>query len=181
MARREEELNHLRARIDEELGLVQLEMADLSGPQPLPLKPIVSELPIVEALPEGMEQELQRMKAQIRRLGPINSEAQAEYEEARQRFEFLTQQSSDLEEAIEQLNQVIAGTRPVDGDVVPRDVPEDRRRVQGHVSEVVRGRISQAGADRSGEHRGDRRGESWRARPARSSKGWRCCRAANDR
>ena len=107
MARREEELNHLHARIDEELGLVQLEMADLSGPQPLPLKPIVSELPVVEALPEGMEQDLQRMKAQMRRLGPINSEAQAEYEEARQRFEFLTQQSSDLEEAIEQLNRVI--------------------------------------------------------------------------
>jgi chromosome segregation protein len=107
MARREEELNHLRARIDEELGLVELEMADLSGPQPLPLKPIVSELPIVESLPEGMEQELQRMKAQIRRLGPINPEAQSEYEETKQRFEFLTQQSSDLEQAIEQLNQVI--------------------------------------------------------------------------
>jgi chromosome segregation protein len=107
MARREEELNHLRARIDEELGLVELEMADLSGPQPLPLKPIVSELPIVETLPEGLEQELQRMKAQIRRLGPVNSDAQSEYEETKQRFEFLTQQSSDLEQAIEQLNQVI--------------------------------------------------------------------------
>ena len=107
VTRKEEELNHLRSRIDEELGLVQLEMADLSGPQPLPLTPIVSELPTVEALPEGMEQDLQRMKAQIRRLGPINPEAQAEYEETRQRFEFLTQQSSDLEEAILQLQQVI--------------------------------------------------------------------------
>jgi chromosome segregation protein len=107
MARREEELNHLHARIDEELGLVELEMADLSGPQPLPLKPIVSELPIVETLPEGLEQELQRMKAQIRRLGPVNPEAQSEYEETKQRFEFLTQQSSDLEQAIEQLSQVI--------------------------------------------------------------------------
>ncbi len=108
LARREEELNHLRARIDEELGLVQLELADLSGPQPLPLKPIVSELPRVEALPEGLEQELQRMKAHIRRLGPINSEAQAEYEEAKERFEFLTQQSADLEQASQQLQQVIA-------------------------------------------------------------------------
>jgi chromosome segregation protein len=107
MARREEELNHLHARIDEELGLVELEMADLSGPQPLPLKPIVSELPIVESLPEGLEQELQRMKAQVRRLGPVNPDAQSEYEETKQRFEFLTQQSSDLEQAIEQLNQVI--------------------------------------------------------------------------
>lgn len=108
MARREEELNHLRARIEEELGLVRLEMADLTGPQPLPLTPIVSELPTVEALPEGMEQELQRMKAQMRRLGPINPEAQAEYEESKQRFEFLTQQSTDLDQASEQLHQVIA-------------------------------------------------------------------------
>jgi chromosome segregation protein len=108
MARREEELNHLRARIEEELGLVRLEMADLTGPQPLPLTPIVSELPIVESLPEGMEQELQRMKAQMRRLGPINPEAQVEYEESKQRFEFLTRQSTDLEQAIEQLHQVIA-------------------------------------------------------------------------
>ncbi|MBP7689176.1 MAG: hypothetical protein KA765_14765, partial [Thermoflexales bacterium] len=107
VTRKEEELNHLHSRIDEELGLVQLEMADLSGPQPLPLTPIVSELPTVDELPEGMEQDLQRMKAQIRRLGPINPEAQAEYEETRQRFEFLTQQSSDLEEAILQLQQVI--------------------------------------------------------------------------
>jgi chromosome segregation protein len=108
MARREEELNHLRARIEEELGLVRLEMADLTGPQPLPLTPIVSELPTVESLPEGMEQELQRLKAQMRRLGPINPEAQVEYEESKQRFEFLTQQSGDLEQAIEQLHQVIA-------------------------------------------------------------------------
>ena len=108
LARKEEELNHLRSRIDEELGLVQLEMADLSGPQPLPLKPIVSELPTINELPEGMEQELQRMKAHIRRLGPINPEAQAEYEESKERFEFLTQQSTDLEEAIAQLQQVIA-------------------------------------------------------------------------
>ena len=107
VTRKEEELHHLHERIDEELGLVQLEMADVSGPQPLPLKPLVSDLPIVDELPEGTEQELQRMKAQIRRLGPINPEAQAEYEETRQRFEFLTQQSSDLEEAIVQLQQVI--------------------------------------------------------------------------
>ena len=107
LARKEEELNHLRARIDEELGLVQLEMADLSGPQPLPLKPIVSELPTIDVLPEGTEQELQRMKAHIRRLGPINPEAQAEYEEVKERFEFLTQQATDLEQAIEQLQQVI--------------------------------------------------------------------------
>ncbi|HEY4690813.1 MAG TPA: hypothetical protein VIK33_15980, partial [Anaerolineae bacterium] len=106
-ARKEDELNHLRTRIDEELGLVQLELADLSGPQPLPLKPIVTELPTVAELPEALEQEMQRLKAHIRRLGPINPEAQAEYTAEKERYEFLNTQSADLTQAIEQLRQVI--------------------------------------------------------------------------
>lgn len=107
-ARKEDELNHMRARIDEELGLVRLELADLTGPQPLPLAPIVTELPVVAELPEGLEQELQRLRAQIRRLGPINPDAQAEYNAERERYEFLNAQSADLAQAIEQLHQVIA-------------------------------------------------------------------------
>jgi chromosome segregation protein len=90
------------------LGLVQIELADLSGPQPLPLAPIVTELPTVVALPDGLEAELQRLKAHIRRLGPINPEAQAEYHAEKERYEFLSTQSSDLTQAIEQLRQVIA-------------------------------------------------------------------------
>lgn len=107
-ARKEDELNHLRGRIEEELGLVQLELADLTAPQPLPLAPIVTELPTVSDLPEGMEPEMQRIKAHIRRLGPINPEAQAEYQAEKERYEFLSAQSTDLTQAIEQLQQVIA-------------------------------------------------------------------------
>ncbi len=107
-ARKEDELNHLRARIDEELGLVQLELAELTAPQPLPLAPIVTELPAVAVLPEGLEQELQRLKAHIRRLGPINSEAEKEYQAEKERYDFLNAQSADLAQAIEQLRQVIA-------------------------------------------------------------------------
>ena len=105
--RKEDELNHLRARIDEELGLVQLELTDLTAPQPLPLAPIVTELPTVTQLPEGLEQEMQRIKAHIRRLGPINPEAQIEYTAERERYEFLNTQSADLTQAIEQLRLVI--------------------------------------------------------------------------
>ena len=107
-ARKEDELNHMRTRIDEELGLVRLELADLTGPQPLPLAPIVTELPVVAELPEGLEQELQRLRAQLRRLGPINPDAQAEYNAERERYEFLNAQSADLAQAIELLHQVIA-------------------------------------------------------------------------
>jgi chromosome segregation protein len=107
-ARKEDELNHLRTRIDEELGLVQLELAEISGPQPLPLTPIVTELPTIAELPEGLDAEMQRIKAHIRRLGPINPEAQAEYTAEQERYTFLNTQSADLAQAIEQLHQVIA-------------------------------------------------------------------------
>jgi chromosome segregation protein len=106
--RKEDELKHLRARIDEELGLVQLELADLTAPLPLPLAPLVTELPTVTELPEGLETEMQRLKARIRRLGPINPEAETEYDAERERYEFLNAQSADLSQAIEQLHAVIA-------------------------------------------------------------------------
>ena len=106
--RREDEVNALHARIDEDLGLVELEMGEATGPVPLPLKPIVEELPAVHELPEGIEMEVQRRKAQLHRIGPISPEVQAEYKETRERHAFLTTQNADLEQAIASLNKVIA-------------------------------------------------------------------------
>ena len=51
---------------------------------------------------------MQRLRAQLRRLGPINPDAQAEYSAERERYEFLNAQSADLAQAIERLHQVIA-------------------------------------------------------------------------
>jgi chromosome segregation protein len=107
-ARREDELNNLHSRIDEDLGLVEMEMGEATGPVPLPLKPIVEELPIVAELPEGIETGIQRRKAQLHRIGPISPEVQAEFKETQERHAFLTTQSADLEKAITSLNQVIA-------------------------------------------------------------------------
>ena len=106
--RREDEVNALRARIDEDLGLVELEMGEATGPVPLPLRPIVEELPAVSELPEGIETEIQRRKAQLHRIGPISPEVQAEFKETQERHAFLTTQNADLEQAIASLNQVIA-------------------------------------------------------------------------
>jgi chromosome segregation protein len=107
-ARREDELNNLHARIDEDLGLVDMEMGEATGPVPLPLRPVVEELPTVAELPEGIETEIQRRKAQLHRIGPISPEVQAEFKETQERHAFLTTQSADLEKAIASLNQVIA-------------------------------------------------------------------------
>lgn len=106
--RREDEVSALRARIDEDLGLVELEMGEATGPVPLPLKPIVEELPAVTELPDGIEMDVQRRKAQLHRIGPISPEVQAEFKETQERHAFLTTQNADLEQAIAALNQVIA-------------------------------------------------------------------------
>ncbi len=108
-SRREDDIAALRERIDEDLGLMELEMAeDVSGPLPLPLRPIVEELPVVNAIPEGLEDSIRRRKAALHRLGPINAEAQTEYQETFERHTFLTTQCADLEQAITSLHQVIA-------------------------------------------------------------------------
>jgi chromosome segregation protein len=107
--RREDDLARLRGRIEEELGLVELELGpSLSGQTPLPLHPLVSRLPVVAQLPEGLEDEIQRLRAQLRRLGAVNPNAPADYQEALGRCTFLQEQSSDLISAADALRQVIA-------------------------------------------------------------------------
>jgi len=109
VGRRQDELELLSQRIEEDLGLVELELAESVTAQTLlPLRPVVSELPIVEELPDGLEEEIQRLKARLRRLGGINPNAPVDYAEIQERHQFLTEQSADLETASEKLRQVIA-------------------------------------------------------------------------
>jgi chromosome segregation protein len=99
----------LGRRIEEDLGLVELELSERVTVQtPLPLRPMVSQLPVVERLPEGLEEEIQRLKAHLRRLGSVNLNAPADYAEVQERYHFLTEQSADLEMASGQLRQVVA-------------------------------------------------------------------------
>ncbi|NPA92617.1 MAG: chromosome segregation protein SMC [Chloroflexi bacterium] len=109
LTRAQEALDNLRRRIEEDLGPVALEYEpQITGPQPLPLEGMVAHLPKVASLPEGLEERIKQRRAQLRRLGPVNPEAQQEYEEERQRYDFLTQQIADLQQAEEDIRQVIA-------------------------------------------------------------------------
>jgi len=109
VARRQDELKLLARRIEEDLGLVELELADnVTAQTPLPLRPMVSQLPIVEELPEGLEEEIQRLKARLRRLGSVNPNAPEDYAEVEERHRFLTEQSADLETASAQLREAVA-------------------------------------------------------------------------
>jgi chromosome segregation protein len=107
-ARRQDELDNLERQIQADLGLVNLEMADEQVGQPvLPMRPLVSDLPVVEELPPGVEEDVVRLKVQVRRLGNINLDAPREYAELRERYDFLTSQMADLEAAAADLKEVI--------------------------------------------------------------------------
>lgn len=106
--RRQEALEAIRGRIEEDFGLVAFDYAEqVSGPTPLPLEGMVEQLPHVRQLSPELEEAIKRQRAQLRRMGSINPEAQVEYHEVKQRYEFLTEQVADLKQAEEDVRQVI--------------------------------------------------------------------------
>ena len=109
LARKQEEMEGMRRRIEEDFGLVELDYGDAAtGPTPLPLYSVVERLEVVENLPDGLEEQLNRKRGQLRRMGLINPDAEREYVEVKERHEFLTTQVADLESAQTQLREVIA-------------------------------------------------------------------------
>ena len=109
LARRQESLDTLRRRIEDDFGLVAFEYSDeVSGPTPLPLQGMVEQLPMISQISPEIEEAMKRQRAQLRRIGPVNPEAQNEYQEVKERFQFLTEQVRDLENAAADIHQVIA-------------------------------------------------------------------------
>jgi chromosome segregation protein len=68
---------------------------------------VIETLSAVQALPENIDEEIRELKAQIRRMGTVNVEAQAEYQEVKQRFTDLTAQIKDLNAAIEDIKKLV--------------------------------------------------------------------------
>ncbi len=109
LTRRQEALQTLRQRIEEDFGLVLLNYEpEMSGPMPLPLGDLVEDLPRLETLPPNLEKDLKEKRAILRRMGAINHEARAEYEKESQRYAFMEAQVADLQKAEADLRQVIA-------------------------------------------------------------------------
>ncbi len=77
LGRKQEMLENLRQKIEDDFGLVAFEYAtDVSGPVPLPLDGMVEQLPAVKELSPDLEENMNRLRAQMRRMGAINPEAQ---------------------------------------------------------------------------------------------------------
>ncbi|HEX7975100.1 MAG TPA: hypothetical protein VF498_11880, partial [Anaerolineales bacterium] len=109
LARCQEALESLRRRVEDDFGLVAFDYeADVSGPTPLPLQGMVEQLPRVDYLSPEAEETMKRQRAQLKRMGAINPEAQAEYQEVKERFKFMKEQVADLEKAEIDVRQVIA-------------------------------------------------------------------------
>ncbi len=107
--RKREALESLRSKIEDDFGLVEFRyLESVSGPVPLPLEGMVQQLPALSELPPDLEESLNRQRALLRRLGPVNPEAEQEYEAVKQRYEFLNLQIQDLRDAEANLRQVIA-------------------------------------------------------------------------
>lgn len=106
--RKQEALDALRRQIEADFGLVAFEYHDeVSGPTPLPLEGFVEDLPVLEELSAGTEKALNRQRSVLRRLGPVNQEAQIEFKEVDERYQFLTSQVEDLKEAAIDVQKVI--------------------------------------------------------------------------
>ena len=106
--RRQEALDALRRQIEVDFGLVAFEyLEDVSGPTPLPFEGFIEDLPIITDLSSGTEDALKRQRALLRRIGPVNPEAQIEYEEVEERYDFLTSQVNDLQDAVVDVRKVI--------------------------------------------------------------------------
>ncbi|MFH1177065.1 MAG: hypothetical protein V1750_06620 [Acidobacteriota bacterium] len=109
LARRQQELVSLQQRIEDDFGLVAFEYDEgVTGAEPLPLNGWVEHLPHVEAVAPELETQVGRLRLQLRRMGAVNTEARREYEEVRQRADFLTAQVDDLRKAEAQIQEVIA-------------------------------------------------------------------------
>ncbi len=109
LSRRNDQLQNLQQRIEDDFGLVSYEYEQkMDGPNPLPFDDgIIENLPRVKEISATLQDDIKHYKTLIRRIGAVNPEAQQEYLEVKERFEFLTQQIDDLEKASKDLQEVI--------------------------------------------------------------------------
>ncbi len=89
-------------------GIAPTEVTETPPPSPQALlRDYLEQLPQTDELPSGTDERVATLRNQIKRLGSINTEAQSEYDELSTRHTFLSEQSGDLEKAVESLQHII--------------------------------------------------------------------------
>lgn len=97
----------LQQQIEADLDLTAL---DTNLPRQLPLATENGEpvsLPTVTEVPADLQGRIQDLRAQLRRLGPVDTDAEVEYREVLERHNFLTSQAEDLRCSVEDLRQLV--------------------------------------------------------------------------
>ena len=75
---------------------------------PLPFPDLVIEtLPEIAEIPDTLAETIKQQKAQIRRIGTVNMEADQEYQEVKERYDSLNTQVADLTAALSDIEQMI--------------------------------------------------------------------------
>jgi chromosome segregation protein len=109
LSRQKDGLESLRRKIEDDFGLVNFEYhPDVSGPTPLPFTEIVQQLPMLTELAPDLEENINKMRGMLRRLGAVNPEALSEFDSVQERYNFLSQQVEDLQKADTDLREVVA-------------------------------------------------------------------------
>ncbi|MFH0969263.1 MAG: AAA family ATPase [Patescibacteria group bacterium] len=112
ISRKQEELNKLKDQFNEykiKQARIEVREEDLMSEikQKIKLEPSELKYDGSEVNKEEMGREIQRLKVQWEQIGGIDPMIVDEYEETKKRFEFLNQESKDLEEAIKSCKEVI--------------------------------------------------------------------------
>jgi chromosome segregation protein len=103
-----DQLDSMKEKIEEDFGIINATEETEYGVNPtLPLEGIVASLPKLTELNANYEEQISQKKAYLRRIGPVNPEAEKEYDEANERYHFLSEQLTDLGKAEKDLRQVI--------------------------------------------------------------------------
>ncbi|MFV1859925.1 MAG: chromosome segregation SMC family protein [Anaerolineales bacterium] len=105
LARLKQQSVEMERRLQEDFGLVSYQGGE--GQEPLPLEGLVARLQRIDVLPEDLDQQVDKLRRKLRRMGSINLAAKREYEEVRERHSFLSEQIEDLNQAEVHLKQVI--------------------------------------------------------------------------
>ena len=137
LSRRLERLENLKEKISDDFGLVIIDkneqFQNLDGLSPLPFVDYIMEsLPLKQELREGISNEINQYKNQLRRIGSVNPEAQDEYIELNDRFNYLQSQVADLEKASEDLQKII---KELD-EIIERDFISTFRLVNAEFSKM---------------------------------------------
>jgi chromosome segregation protein len=108
VTRREEALERLREQIEDDFGLVSFSYeAGETGNVPLPFDGMVEQLSDLDEIPSDLEMQVKQQRNHLRRMGPVNPEAQQEFEKESKRHAFMEQQIADLNKAKADLHEVI--------------------------------------------------------------------------